>query len=1076
MRITSAPENANAVAKTTGNKEQVQKSFYQEGQIIEGTVVDVDDKVSIDFSGRKLSFPKESVPDAARGQVRRFQVLSSGSKGIALKEVGAQTAGNFGGVASLKVDNMRILAAYEEREESEAKEEEEGAKRITGEDYEDLCKENYTLEGFNLTRLSRAIERIKTNRESRQEEISLRQERKKEEKDEIRQMAEHALNNHPLANYLTSLLSQANIPVTQEKIDELADALSRGVEAVSTLDDKAKAYLIGSELAPDITNLYKAAHSGAGKVEALSEEVWKELSPSAEKVLAQAGLAADEEGLSNARWLMEHDLALTAENLIYKQELDELAKNCPPEEILKKAVETVANGETAAATELSMKPGEVLLEKRAIRYVQEFAEILPETVDAAAAKVKSEGKDVGSLSLSFLKQVQNLLSEGRMENVQIQDITARRQLEEIRFMLTAQVGTRLLHQGVRLDTDGLEKIVNELREVENEYYKNLYREVGGDVTDTENIALLRETDEAVSQLKTAPAYVLGVTFTVRTVQTISTLSEVGEQVKVQFEGAMERYEALMTKPRADMGDSIRTAFRNVDEVLNGMGLEATPENSRAVRIMAYSHIELTVENLDEMKFYDAKVQSLLDNLNPAACASLIKKGINPLDMPVDQLNAELVKLREEEGATTQEKYSNYLLMLDQKKELTSEERESYIGIYRLLNQVTKSDGAAIGVLAASKREVTLANLLSAVRTRKKGSVDATVDDAFGGISASIQGKSISEQIGAAFAYGQRMAERAAEDLTPQKLDEIGGSEAAMEMTMEEISRALKYADNSSEAGQFSAQRAEEIVETVAGSGAEQAFLTRFSQEKSVRTIRAARHLLGGASVQERISQLAAQYGEEAEFPEIDMEKAINSENLQNMVEEWADSADKMIDTVFDHRSLTGADSMLLLSLQGAVKLTRNLARKEFYEIPLKGESGFVKMNLTVMHSGGAGGNVSIHFKAKSSVQADGMTVMEDVDISLKIERQSVSGYIVTGSRQVLDNIQKKEERIRQSLMEQGFEVVRWNYGLLTKPAKLGEAQGIPTAQNQPGDSAGTGVTRTDNLYLAARTVIKAAVE
>lgn len=184
----------------------------------------------------------------------------------------------------------------------------------------------------------------------------------------------------------------------------------------------------------------------------------------------------------------------------------------------------------------------------------------------------------------------------------------------------------------------------------------------------------------------------------------------------------------------------------------------------------------------------------------------------------------------------------------------------------------------------------------------------------------------------------------------------------------------------------------------------------------------------------------------------------------------------MIDTVFNNRSLTGADSMLLLSLQGAVRLTRNLAKQEFYEIPLKGESGFVKMNLTVMHSKGAGGNVSIHFKAKSSVQTDGMTVMEDVDISLKIERQSVSGYVVTGSRQVLDNIQKKEEQIRQSLMEQGFEVVRWNYGLQTKPANHSEVQGIPTAQNQPGDSAGTGVTRTDNLYLAARTVIKAAVE
>ena len=209
-----------------------------------------------------------------------------------------------------------------------------------------------------------------------------------------------------------------------------------------------------------------------------------------------------------------------------------------------------------------------------------------------------------------------------------------------------------------------------------------------------------------------------------------------------------------------------------------------------------------------------------------------------------------------------------------------------------------------------------------------------------------------------------------------------------------------------------------------------------------------------------------------------MDKALNSENLQNMVEEWADSADKVIDRVFGNLSLSGADSMLLLSLQGAVSLTRNLSKQEFYEIPVSGESGFVKMNLTVVHSGGTNGSVSIRFKAESVVEADGLIpdgkVMEDVEITLKVEGQSLNGYVSTASRQTLELMQKKEEQIRQSLTEQGFEVTRWNYGFKTRSAEpdiVQEALNVHT----PSDSEGTGMTRTDNLYLAARTVIKIAV-
>lgn len=1067
MKLGAVAENTNAVRMPEGKKERAEKTEFREGQIIEGTVTEVGDKVSMDFSGRTLSFAKESVPGAAKGQVRRFQVMSSGGKGVTLREISIQASGSRGsGAAAMQVDNSRILTAQAEREESEEEEGQDAAERLTGEDYEALVKEKYTLEGFNLTRLARAIERIKAGKQEREETTISQQEKKKQFTEDIRSMAEHAIKNGPMAEYLTDLLARANIPVTQEKIDEIAEAVTYGTEAVAGLSDGAKAYLIGNGLAPDITNLYKAAHSGAGKQQGLTEEVWEELRPAAAGVLAEAGLRADERGFSDARWLMEHDLSLTPENLLYKRELDTLAQDCPPRQILKKAVDAVADGNAASQAELAGGPGRLWEETRAARYVQEFAQILPETADAAAEELRAEGKDVGQeLSLEFLKQVQQMLRDGG-GSVSIGDVTARRQLEEIRLKLTAEAGARLLHQGIRLDTDGLEKIVEGLRAIEDEYYRNLYREVGGDGSDVGSTKLLRATDEAVTQLKDAPAYVLGVTFYARAVQTVASLNEAGEKLAAQFDRAVEHYEALMTKPRADLGDSIRAAFGNVDEVLSGMGLLPTPENQRAVRIMAYNHIELTQENLDGMKLYDAKVQELLENMNPAACAGLIKKGINPLDMPIDALNASLAALAEEEGATTEEKYSDYLVMLDQKKELTEQERESYIGIYRLLNQVTKSDGAAIGVLAASGRELTLGSLLSAVRTRKKGGVDASVDDAFGGVSAVGTGnKSISDQIGAAFGYGQQMVRQAAAELTPDKLSAIGGSEAALAMTPEEFSRALKEADNTVEMEQFSQGKAQELADTVTGSSAEQAFLSHFHQEKTVRTLRAARQLLGGVSVAGRIAGLAGKYGVDGEMPGIDMEKAGNAQNLQDMVEEWADSADKVIDGVFGNSALSGEDSMLLLSLQGAVRLSRSLAKQEFYEIPLQNGGSFVKMNLTVVHAGSAGGSVSIRLKGG-----------EDVDISFKMAGNRISGYVSTASRGELDRMRQGEDTLRQSLKEQGFEVARWDYGLRSGSVDPVPVQNVPAmAQEVPGDGAGTGKTRTDNLYLAARTVIKMAV-
>ena len=62
-------------------------------------------------------------------------------------------------------------------------------------------------------------------------------------------------------------------------------------------------------------------------------------------------------------------------------------------------------------------------------------------------------------------------------------------------------------------------------------------------------------------MRYVPAYVLGMKDA--EVSTINGVHKAGMELKSSFEKAGQQYETLMTAPRADLGDSIQKAFRNV---------------------------------------------------------------------------------------------------------------------------------------------------------------------------------------------------------------------------------------------------------------------------------------------------------------------------------------------------------------------------------------------------------------------------------------------------------------------------------------------------------------------------------
>nr|MCR4716208.1 DUF6240 domain-containing protein [Lachnospiraceae bacterium] len=233
------------------------------------------------------------------------------------------------------------------------------------------------------------------------------------------------------------------------------------------------------------------------------------------------------------------------------------------------------------------------------------------------------------------------------------------------------------------------------------------------------------------------------------------------------------YEALMTAPRADMGDKLSKAFSNMDGMLEEMGVSLTELNKKAARILAYNNMEINPEEIDRIAKMDEKLTSVLKQMQPETVLGMIRDQVNPLEMGLDELSIEINKQQEKNGKSQEEKYSEFLVKLDSGNQITAKERESYIGIYRLINAVTSFSDRDLGSVMKNEQEVTLKNLLASHRSRNASNADYAIDDNFGMLeSATREGKNIIEQVMSAFAENADEAEIERDEQMLKNLAEV----------------------------------------------------------------------------------------------------------------------------------------------------------------------------------------------------------------------------------------------------------------------------------------------------------------
>lgn len=491
-----------------------------------------------------------------------------------------------------------------------------------------------------------------------------------------------AVGSDTLARSIEEQFHSADLPLTQENINELKNAWDMAA-SLREPEEGTVSYLVDNGLEPEIWNLYVAENSGA-KVQ--NNDVPQELQEQMDKVIADAGLMVNDENRQKAQWLVSAGLPLTTDTLQQLVELDGISYPVTEDTFAQAAAAAIAEGKSPMYANLGRQ------------------DTIYEKAD---------------------KMLQDWFSDAKW-NATAENLAARKQLEEIRLRMTAEVNVKLLQSDFSIDTAPMEQLIEALRKAEAEVAGKYFPGESQAVTKYEAYT---QAVQVASELPGLPAGVLG-SYSLEqnaATETVSDFHKEGAAMQKAYEEAGERYETLMTAPRSDLGDSIRKAFSNVDDILTDMSLEKTSENQRAVRILAYNSMEITPENIEKVKEADRQVSAVVDRLTPKNVLQMIRDGVNPLEKTFDELESYFSQ-NPESYEEEVEDYSRFLYQLERKKDVTEEERKAYIGIYRMVHQVEREDGAAVGAVVNTGAELQFSTLLTAARSRRASHMDWKVSE------------------------------------------------------------------------------------------------------------------------------------------------------------------------------------------------------------------------------------------------------------------------------------------------------------------------------------------------------------
>lgn len=881
------------------------------------------------------------------------------------------------------------------------------------------------------------------------------------------------------AAMLVNQMKAYDIPATDDNIKAGTDAIDRA-KSITNISNETKAYLVRNNMNPTVSNVYKATYSSS-QVQNYKQKVgitdnvkqlYEELKPQLKQILEEAHIDSSDENLNQCRWLIDEDIAVTPDNVLLANQIDGITaagENVSSDFYARAVTEALAMGKKAADATMSQdgltfdmarEVCDVLSEATAEDIVTLESDNMPVTIENLSKLIAARGKDGAASQASANKALDNQITDSREARL----VTAQRKLEEARLSMTAEANLSLIKKGVSIDTEPIERVVELLKQQENKYYGALFGESSVEASD-DRVRMYNNVCDIFNQMKQQPAYVLTLESSDDTVYELYTA---GKAMKQSLEAA-SGYETLMTSPRADMGDSISKAFQNVDDILKELQIETSESNRRAVRILAYNSTNITEENIKQIKSIDEQVQRAFSDMTPAVTLEMIKRGISPLDMSMSDISDTARQIKSENHDERDEKFSEFLWKLEKKNEISEEERDSYIGIYRLISQVEQSDGAVIGSLVNQGADITMKNLLTAVRVRGKSAMDYKVDDTFAGVDSVSRGIKIDSQIESA--YQANCLRDVLDTLSPEKMEFVQ-DDSWLEMTPEQLRQAVYEADEDNALSeQYATEQLRQFNQAVSVPENVYAFLEKYDVKTTAVNLMAASRLMKNPS--EAVRNLWERGDSATARALLDetlrrfSESVKNPKELAQAQETLADTAEHVMDSMIIEDRHTGSiDIRQMKLLCSQLRIASNMSRQENYIVPIETADGVTGMKLRIVRGEDKKGLVDIFLEDKKCGR---------VAAYFEAKENSVSAMIVTDDEQTKklfeDNITMFEAGISDG--EQRVRIdVALEHDISAKESKMSDMKSNTESDNETKKQLDGGESvQTTRLYHIAEQFI-----
>ena len=865
------------------------------------------------------------------------------------------------------------------------------------------------------------------------------------------------LGSSSLAKEVEQALRKSDLPVNEENVSAIKETLDKA-SSVTELDDAGKKYMLENHLEPTVENIYRASFSAHGDGSKQSKGYFSQempgyyakkaevvdlasMEPQIEKSMEKMNLGnqSKEESMEQAKWLISKGIPVTEANMQKLGQLLSLSFPLKQEEVIEAGVNALVKGNAPAEGNL-LTNNESIYEK-ANRLMEETAAVSQEAVmetvsneeEVTLENVTKTQKQIesGKIDKARVKELSAMVQRATESSVEVQMelsvkyVHAARTLAEVQLSMTINANIRLLKSDISIDTMPLTQLVEALKQQEESltvsfFGKEQSEQIG------EKAALFNSTKNILAEIPYMPAAVIG-RLQASAEISLTTVHTEGEALKARYQAAGISYETLMTAPRADLGDSIRKAFANVDDILADMGQELSEDNRKAVRILGYNNTPITKEAIEDVKVTYLQVENVVKAMTPHKTLSLIREGMNPLTMSLDELETYLNGMErtpEEETA----KYSRFLYELEKNGQITESERSAYIGIYRLFHQIEKSDGAVIGSLMNQGADLTLGNLLTAARNRKAGHKDYIIDDNFGTLSDITQkGTSISGQIEKGVAEA-RQVHAVFTSLSVEKLMQMDITE---QTTLAELKEGLMNGapEVDAEVQQAMMQDAKQKLEGAAD--AEKGILQileNHGMPLTAENIVAAKELFTNkGSLQKQAEGYQKRTRTEDTHREADVssdenipvaERFTDYESAQAAMEAWEKSVGSILEEALTEQVETTEDIRAIALGFKQLSLMSSLRKQENYQVPMEINGEMTSVNLVLVHEKEERGTVSVTMETEGFGKAGA---------KFRIVENTIESYFVADSEMGKEKLQAAGQSVLGILREKGMEIGETNY-------------------------------------------------